>query len=217
MRVRLDPRQWPGRVVPETEDEIDTAVEAVCLRANWADADRTALRALVRPWFEAGWSVDALLTAADRRPDGTRQGSPKTHDQVAHDFLRARLRSWWEGGARRSRPPVAGMTLGQWWRVNRRNARLNEPRPRRVLGAPGESAREASLDRVRARLRDPVERARERGRRYTEVLDSLLVPGLSPPTFDDSRRLLAEIQVRVPRHPVCSRCGCRPNVLSVAA
>ncbi|MBB5960217.1 hypothetical protein FHS29_006840 [Saccharothrix tamanrassetensis] len=216
MRVQLDPRQWPGRVIPETDLEIDTAVEALCLRANWSDADRAGVRAVVGPWFAEGWSVDALLAAVDNKPDGSRQGSPRNRDQVAHDFLRARLRSWWQGGARRARPPVAGMTLGQWWRVNRRNARLTRPRPRRPLGEAGRQAQEQSREQVRARLRDPVERSRARARRWQEALDGLLVPGQRPPTFEDSRRLLAEI-VQVPAHPVCSRCGCRTGVLSQAA
>ncbi|GAA0207380.1 hypothetical protein GCM10010492_01130 [Saccharothrix mutabilis subsp. mutabilis] len=215
MRVRLDPRQWPGRVIPETDDEIDTAVEALCLRASWGDADRALLREVVEPWFGEGWSVDALLAAVDSRPDGTRQGRPRNRDQAAHDFLRVRLWSWWQGGARRARPPVAGMTLGQWWRVNRRNARLTAPRPRRPLGESGEQAREEA--RSRARLRDPVERSRARAKRWQEVLDSLLVPGQRPPTFEDSRRLLAEVVVRAPAHPVCSRCGCRTGVLPLAA
>lgn len=215
MRVRLDPRQWPGRVIPETDAEIDTAVEALCLRATWPDAHRAAVRRVVEPWFAEGWSVDALLAAVDRRPDGSRQGSPRSRDQVAHDFLRARLRSWWQGGARRARPPVAGMTLGAWWRVNRRNARLTEPRARRPLSAAGSLAREQSRERVRSRLKDPVERSRELARRRQEVLDGLLVPGQRVPTFDDARKLLAD--VRLPAHPVCSRCGCRQGVLPNAA
>jgi len=215
MRVRLDPRQWPGRVIPETDAEIDTAVEALCLRATWPDAHRAAVRRVVEPWFAEGWSVDALLAAVDRRPDGTRQGSPRSRDQVAHDFLRARLRSWWQGGARRARPPVAGMTLGAWWRINRRNARLTEPRARRPLSAAGSLAREQSRERVRSRLKDPVERSRDLARRRQEVLDGLLVPGQRVPTFDDARKLL--VDVRLPAHPVCSRCGCRQGVLPNAA
>ncbi|MEU5694936.1 hypothetical protein [Actinosynnema sp. NPDC020468] len=189
---------------------MDTAVESLCRRASWGDADRSSVRALLAPWFAEGWTVDAVLLAVDKRPDGVRQGAPKTRDQVAHDFLRARLRSWWEGGARRARPPVPGMTLGQWWRVNRRNAHLNQPRPRRPLPPAGERAVAASRARVRERLKDPVERARARSRRHQEVLDSLLVPGQRPPTFDDATKLLATLRTPLPLHPVCAHCGCRP-------
>lgn len=205
MRVRLDPRQWPGRVVPETDDEIDTAVEAVCLRANWPDADRLRIRGALAPWFAEGWSADALLTAIDVKPDGSRQGRPRGRDQIAHDFLRTRLRAWTGVGGERARPPLAGMTLGQWFRVNRRNARLNAPRASAPLGAAGERAREESRAQLKAHLRDPVERSRERSRRWQEVLDSLLVPGQPVPTFADSRKLL--VDRLVPRIQVCAHCG----------
>jgi len=205
MRVRLDPRQWPGRVVPDTDDEIDTAVEAVCLRANWPDADRSRVRGALVPWFAEEWCVDAVLAAVDVKPDGSRQGRPKDRDQVAHDFLRARLRAWTGLGGDRARPPLAGMTLGQWFRVNRRNARLNEPRPAKALSEAGEQAREQSKAQVRARLRDPVERSRERARRWREALDALLVPGLPVPTFDDSRKLLVDRWM--PKPQVCAHCG----------
>jgi hypothetical protein len=213
MRVRLDPRQWPGRVIPETDSEIDTAVEAVCMRASWADADRARIRAVLVPWFAAGWPVDAVLTAVDVKPDGSRQGRPRSRAQEAHEFLHARLRAWSSSGSP-ARPPVPGVPLGQWWRVNRRNARLHEPRSGGSLGPEGESARSASLAKARAHLSDPVERARARGRRWREVLDSLLVPGAAAPTFDDSRRLLAE---RVVRQAVCAHCGHGEVVIRRAA
>ncbi|MCS7482029.1 hypothetical protein ACFFQW_02815 [Umezawaea endophytica] len=204
MRVRLDPRQWPGRVIPETDSEIDTAVEAVCLRASWADADRQSIRAVLVPWFAEEWSVDAVLKAVDHRPDGSWQGRPRGRDQEAHEFLRARLRAWSGSGGQRAKPPVPGVPFGQWWRVNRRNARLYEPRETAPLGQAGREAREESLARARAHLSDPVERSRAKAERWREALDSLLVPGKAVPTFEDSRRLLVD---RVVPRTVCAHCG----------
>ncbi|MET1072754.1 MAG: hypothetical protein ABWY11_08945 [Umezawaea sp.] len=214
MRVRLDPRQWPGRVIPETDSEIDTAVEAVCMRAGWPDADRQRIRATLVPWFADGWPVDALLSAVDQRPDGSRQGRPRGGGQEAHEFLRARLHAWSGTGGQRAKPPVAGMPLGQWWRVNRRNARLHEPREAVPLTPEGEQAREESLARARAHLTDPVERAREKARRWREALDTLLVPGKAAPTFADSSRLLVD---RVVPRGVCPHCGAGQVVIRRAA
>ncbi|MEO6091070.1 MAG: hypothetical protein ABIQ18_49000, partial [Umezawaea sp.] len=192
------------RVIPETDSEIGTAVEAVCLRASWADADRRLIREVLEPWFGDGWPVDALLTAVDHRPDGSWQGRPRGRDQEAHEFLRARLRAWSGSGGQRAKPPVPGVPLGQWWRVNRRNTRLYEPREAAPLGQAGIEAREESLARARAHLADPVERARAKAQRWQEALDSLLVPGKAVPTFEDSKRLLVD---RVVPQTVCAHCG----------
>ncbi|MFD9698591.1 hypothetical protein [Lentzea sp. NPDC059081] len=200
--MQIEPSRWPGRVVPSTDADVDIAVESLCVRASWPDADRRWVRRLLEPWFKAGWSVDALLVAIDKKPDGTRQGRPRSRAQVAHEFLRARLRTWTADGAGLARPPLTGTSLGEWYRVNRRNTALHAPRRRSGLTSDGERARAES--RALAHRRDPVERSREKGRRRQEVLDSLLTPGQDVPSFADSWRLVAEI-VPVPR--VCSACG----------
>ncbi|NKE61733.1 hypothetical protein FXN61_35230, partial [Lentzea sp. PSKA42] len=63
--MQIEPRRWPGRVVPSTDADVDIAVESLCVRASWPDADRRWVRRLLEPWFAAGWSVDALLVAVD--------------------------------------------------------------------------------------------------------------------------------------------------------
>lgn len=127
--MQIEPRRWPGRVVPSASADVDVAVESLCVRASWPDADRRWVRRLLEPWFAAGWSVDALLVAIDTKPDGTRQGRPRSRAQVAHEFLRARLRTWTADGATLARPPLTGTSLGEWYRVNRRNAALHAPGP----------------------------------------------------------------------------------------
>lgn len=200
--MQIDPRRWPGRVVPTTDADVDIAVESLVTRASWPDADRRWVRRTLEPWFKVGWCVDALLVAIDKRPDGTRQGRPRSRSQVAHEFLRARMMVWMSDGARFADPPLAGMSLGEWFRVNRRNSLLHARRSGSALTPEGERAKAES--RALAHRRDPVERSREKARRRTEALDSLLVPGQEAPSFADSWRLVAEL-IPVPR--VCTACG----------
>ncbi|GLY46644.1 hypothetical protein [Lentzea sp. NBRC 102530] len=207
--MQIEPSRWPGRVVPSTNSDVDVAVESLCDRASWPDADRRWIRRVLEPWFLARWNVDSLLVAIDTRPDGTRQGRPRSRDQVAHEFLRARLRAWTADGASLADPPLQGITLGQWYRVNRRNAALNAPRRGAGLTAQGRQARAET--RALAHRRDPVERSREKGRRRQEVLDGLLVPGQEVPSFADSWRLVADL---IPVQRVCSACGHVRNEVS---
>ncbi|MDX8053930.1 hypothetical protein SK571_31560 [Lentzea sp. BCCO 10_0798] len=207
--MQIEPNRWPGRVVPSTGSDVDVAVESLCVRASWADADRRWVRRLLEPWFRAGWSVDALLVAIDKKPDGTSQGRPRSRAQVAHEFLRARLRTWTADGAGLAKPPLTGVSLGEWYRVNRRNAALNAPR--RGVGLTSQGRQAQAETRALAHRRDPVERSREKGRRRQEVLDSLLVPGQEVPSFADSWRLVAEL---IPVQRVCSACGHVRNEVS---
>ncbi|MFD7659641.1 hypothetical protein ACFV4N_37185 [Actinosynnema sp. NPDC059797] len=191
-QVSINPAQWPGRVVPESEADVEAAVASLCLRAGWADADHGRLRRTLEPWFTAGWCVDAVLRAVDLTPDGRLQLGRRAKDQHPHDFVRNRLRAWFDerdhavSATERAAPPVDGMSYGQWWRINRRNARVNQPRqdqPR--LGEAGRQARDHVHARARSSRRDPIAAVREKGRRAQEALDSLLVPDLAPPSADD--------------------------------
>lgn len=188
--MSINPAQWPGRVVPESEADVETAVASLCLRAGWADADHGRLRRTLEPWFTAGWCVDAVLRAVDLTPDGRLQLGRRAEDQHPHDFVRNRLRVWFDerdhavSATERAAPPVDGMSYGQWWRINRRNARVNQPRQDRPrLGEAGRQARDHA--RARTSRRDPIAAVRAKGRRAQEALDSLLVPDTAPPSTDD--------------------------------
>lgn len=187
-----NPRNWPGRVVPSSEQDFETAVESLCLRAGWAGADRWELGQVLSPWFEAGWCVDAVLRAIDLTPSGTLQVKWRETDEP-HEFLQKRMQVWSDdsdsdsdsaaGTTGRPVPPVAGMTLGQWWRINRRTAEGAVPRARRSLSEAGGQDRERTTAQTRAFRRDPLDAVRERQRRYEEALDSLLPRGPRPATF----------------------------------
>ncbi|MEU5692819.1 hypothetical protein [Actinosynnema sp. NPDC020468] len=204
MHATIDPRQWPGRVVPETDAQVAAAVESLCLRAQWATANRARVAAVVGRWFDRGWCVDAVLRAVDLTPSGTLQRR-KGDRQEAHLFLRDRLRFWFaDDGADSAteplRPPVQGMTFAQWWDISRRNERTNRVRRRAPLTAEGEKARAEARATVRTNDRDAIATARTRGRLRQDALDSLLPAGTPPPTFEDSHR-------PAPPRPVDRRVG----------
>lgn len=192
MFATIDPRQWPGRVIPETDVEIATAVESLCLRAQWADADRGAVAAVVRRWFDRGWCVDAVLRAVELTPDGKLQ-KRKSDKQEPHIFLKDRLRFWFaddgDSATDPLKPPLSGMPFAQWWAINRRNERINQQRRRKPLSAEGEKAREAARVHARGSGRDAIAMARAKGQRQQDALDALVLPGMTPPTFEESRRL----------------------------
>ncbi|ONI91816.1 hypothetical protein ALI22I_06960 [Saccharothrix sp. ALI-22-I] len=184
----IHPQHWPGRVVPSSDQDVVTAVESLCLRAGWPGADRRELGQVLSPWFEAGWCVDAVLRAVDLTPSGTLQTEWRETDEP-HEFLQKRLRAWFDdgdtaaGSTDRAAPPVAGMSLGRWWRIHRRTAETAAPRVRGPLGEAGQRAREQTTARARTFRRDPVDAVRERQRRREEALDSLLPEATRPPTF----------------------------------
>ncbi|WP_309114633.1 hypothetical protein [Saccharothrix sp.] len=193
MYAKIDPKQWPGRVVPEDESHVASAVESLCLRAQWHDADRDKITSVVQRWFDRGWCVDAILRAVDLMPDGRLQRR-KSEKQDPHSFLKDRLRFWFadEGADSATEPrdpPVQGMTFAMWWAINRRNERINRLRRRKpTLGAEGEQARRFATGYARGLRRDSIANAREKGKRREQALDDLLSEGASPPPLEQSRR-----------------------------
>jgi hypothetical protein len=195
MYATFKPKDWPGRVVPETEVHIATAVEALCERAQWHDADRAEITAVVLRWFDRGWCVDAILRAVDLKPDGRLQ-KRKSAKHEPHLFLRDRLRFWFsdaDGEADSATdplpPPVQGMSFAVWWAINRRNERANRQRRRRSrLGDEGEQARRQAFEFTRGLRRDSIATARDKGRRQAEALDGLLPEGATQHPVERSRR-----------------------------
>ncbi|QFZ17880.1 hypothetical protein [Saccharothrix syringae] len=184
MHATIDPRQWPGRVVPESDAEVAAAVASLCLRAQWPDADRAGVTSVLRRWFDRGWCVDAVLRAVDLTPDGRLQRR-KSDRQAPHAFLKDRLRWWFadhdgDSATDPLPPPVPGMTMERWWAISRRNERVNRPREHRPLGAEGRRARQDVRARARGSGRDAVAMARAKGRQRQDVLDDLLIPGAEP-------------------------------------
>ncbi|WP_158854875.1 hypothetical protein [Saccharothrix deserti] len=198
----IHPQHWPGRVVPSSEQDVETAIESLCLRAGWPRADRRELRQVLSPWFEAGWCVDAVLRAVDPTPSGTLRLDRRETDEP-HELLQKRLRAWLDDSgtaADRAAPPLPGMTLGRWWRIHRRNAETAAPRARGPLSEAGQQAREQTTAQARAFRRNPVDAVRQRQHRREEALDSLAPQGTRPPTSEDTRHPL--------RRRSTSRCVC---------
>ena len=192
--VRIDPRQWPGRVVPVVDSEVNTAIESICLRAQWPDADHDELANVLHDWFDAGWCVDAILWAVDQTPAGERQRR-RSSRQAPHLFLKNRLRNWFadSGNAAnmndRVDPPFTGTSFGEWYRINRRNELTNRPRKTSSLTSEGQQARERARTTARTSRRNPIANARARGMQRDQALDSLLVPDKPAPQIEPYRRV----------------------------
>jgi len=185
--------------VPETEAHISAAVESLCLRAEWNNADRGKITTVVLRWFDRGWCVDAILRAVDLTPDGKLQRR-KRDKQEPHYFLKDSLRLWFADDDSASAteplpPPVSGMPFAKWWAINRRNERINRRRRRKPLGAEGEHAQRTAREFVRGLRRDSIAIAREKGRRREQALDSLLLDGMTVPSAEESRQLVRRTSV----------------------
>ncbi|WNV82908.1 hypothetical protein [Umezawaea sp. Da 62-37] len=91
-------REWPGKVIPSTDDHIDAAVLTLISRAEWPRTEIRDLTRLLTRFYQAGWCNDAIVHLLDRDPDGTRvppfnDGKTK-HDSGLLPYFRRRLNKW---------------------------------------------------------------------------------------------------------------------------
>ncbi|MCU1684191.1 MAG: hypothetical protein JWQ81_4930 [Amycolatopsis sp.] len=193
--VRVQDQAWPGNVLPEEDHEFEQAMKSLLVRAHWLDAPTREIRTELRKWFEAGYSVDAILVALDRTPANVRQ-RPRDKNEDLHRYLRSRLRAWYEDDPDALlgtvvRPPRPGMSMRQWWTIARRNEQRSAVRKTApVLTEAGRKAREQALEQSRSKRRDPVSDAREKDRTNRAALDSLLLPGAPVPPIPAAPALL---------------------------
>ena len=186
--VRL--RQWPGRVIPATEEETQAAITALFARAGWNEPITDEVVDELQKWFDTDWCVDAILVALDRKPDNTTQRPRGGREQDLAKYLRNRLAVWFNNrddatdATTRLPPPRPGMNMGTWWRINQRNRYTNQPRRPRPLGRDGEQARQHARERAGSRRRDPIERNRESDARLRAAMDQLLPPGATAADAD---------------------------------
>ena len=188
--VRL--QQWPSRVVPTTPEEMRQAVLSVFARAHWSDpVDRAVVREL-SDWFEAGWCVEAIVVALDRKPDDSRQRPRGKLDLLT--FLRRTLGAWYDDGhdaisaTTRLDPPRRGQSMESWLRADAAARTATAKRTWQPLSERGEAARRAAMDFARSRRPDPVERIRETEARVLAAMERLGPPGEPVPLAAPARR-----------------------------
>lgn len=176
-------REWPGRAIPVTPEQVDEAIRALFARANWKDPITKDVVRELQKWFDADWCVDAILVALDYRPDQSRQAHRGGRDLDLASYLRNRLAAWFndkdsaDSSTTRLPPPRPGMSLEVWLRVNQRNRCTSQPRQQPKLGEEGEQARQYVRDFAASRRRDPVARNREKDAAVRAAMDRLLPPG----------------------------------------
>ncbi|TVT50728.1 hypothetical protein FNH05_15290 [Amycolatopsis rhizosphaerae] len=201
MRVQ----QWPGTVFPTEDHEVDQAIGALFQRAGWTTErltpkDRDAIRKELVKWFNAKYSVNAILIALDRLPTGEKQEPRRREDVVT--YIRTRMQAWYDDDNEDSplaeamhKPPRPGMSLAQWWILRQRNAANSDvSKSAAPLSERGREAREATMQQSRAPRRDPIARSRAKDQAIAEAMDSLLLPGAVAPTFEDAQSLLPASQ-----------------------
>lgn len=194
-------RDWPVRVIPATPDETEAAIKALFARTAWTDPISADIVQELRKWFDAGWCVDAILVALDRKPDNSRQIPRGNRDHDLAKYLRKRLAAWFDDDdvastSARMTPPRPGMSMSVWWQLHLRNQAANRHQRPQKLGRAGEHARQQARGIAASRRRDPVTRNREKDASLSAAMDRLLPAGV---TAEDSAPL-AELGV-VSSHP----------------
>ncbi|MEU4807393.1 hypothetical protein [Actinosynnema sp. NPDC023587] len=156
-------REWPGRVVPETPEQIHAAALTLISRARWPQTHVRDLVHALTPLYQAGWCNTAIVHALDHEPDGTR--AMPWHDGEGKDaprgellaFLDKRLHRWRIAGLHT--PPVLGTPFGAWaarmHELRGDDVRDHVPRPEASTTPtehlPDRRRRGTPLGRVRAR------------------------------------------------------------------
>ncbi|MFC4859501.1 hypothetical protein [Actinophytocola glycyrrhizae] len=177
--------RWPVRVVPETDDEVNKAVDTFRWRTGIsARFSHPALRKLLLPYFKHGWCIRAIEHATSWRPSGVRQSpfsdSGGTDDEVtktAQFNLEAALSKWYG-----KEPPVEAQAVEDAYRVfhedqeRTRVRRLSDDAIRASHAARAEAmgaAIGAEQERQSRRRRDRVADCREADRRQRSALGDL--------------------------------------------
>ncbi|CRK56863.1 hypothetical protein [Alloactinosynnema sp. L-07] len=196
--------KWPMNVIPSEPEEVEMAVRALAERCGWTGTVLTDVTSELVRWFDADWSADAVLVALDRLPDNTRQPPQRTGEDLA-SYVRDRLRAWYDDDPDADsviavrKPPRPGQSLGQWYRINRRNQRQSGQREYRPLSKHGEQARAEARARARSANNDPmarINRSRDKQASIDAAMDRLVLPGSTSIKAAHPSELIAEIGIQ---------------------
>ncbi|MFJ8963314.1 hypothetical protein ACIRG5_28405 [Lentzea sp. NPDC102401] len=93
-------REWPGKVVPTNETQIQAAVLTLISRTLWPGSEHAALIKELTPLYKQGWCNDAIIRAMEFNPDGERTRPWHTgtgdgkYNGALTKYLQSRLRIW---------------------------------------------------------------------------------------------------------------------------
>lgn len=150
---------WPVGVVPETNEQIEAAVAALCGRALWRyDRNGRELILLLTPWYRAEWTNAAIMHALDHDPMGEWRAPWTSQAGDLVEFVAKRLRVWRTSLADEAtpcRPPAAGVPAHRWLARMREQQTLDaRPRAHTQSGPAGPAPRRSQqlpLQRLRDR------------------------------------------------------------------
>ncbi|MBW4722429.1 hypothetical protein [Saccharothrix obliqua] len=228
-RGRLQPwmykiREWPGKVVPESPEQVQAAVLTLISRTLWPHSELRTLIAVLTPLYQHGWCNDAIVRAMDLNPDGSKAlpwhagtGDGK-HRGELESFIDKRLRVWRRADPdslasnKRHVPPspvLSGKPFHEWagamhrvYGDGQRDTPTNPMTPEQIT---------AAYDRNHRRYGTPVARARAREARINEVSNQLSGLGgtiADDPTRDEHQYLDSFDSLRLLADPAVHRALC---------
>jgi len=182
-------RRWHHRVLPETDIERALAAEEFVWATGYALSPQEAQH-LLRPWFDRGWPVKAILRALDT----TYHGEPQRYhrnESEAESFER-RMSAWIDGFGNLRPSPIEAVDQEALDAQERRrwHEEVGHHRPATARSLEDRRAAKALAEDAYTQARgDRTERIRDSSRRVRRALDSL---GPGPTLTEPEEEFAAE-------------------------
>ncbi|GAA1187440.1 hypothetical protein [Pseudonocardia alaniniphila] len=160
-------------MLPETDTERALAAREFIWTTGYALSPQEA-QELLRPWFDRGWPIKAILRALDT----TYHGEPQKYHRNESDAksFERRMRAWIDGFSKLRPPPIEAVDQEALEADERKrwHEEVGYHRPATARSLEDRRAAKSTAADAYSRARgDSIERIRESNRRVRSALDSL--------------------------------------------